>query len=598
MCLKTTIAYFLLCCTMSCSLGYCSVTNQSTEITFDQSNDTIIIRKNTSSRTVDSYCPSWCGPLKCTDEVPMLRFGHCLTFEKGKGISAVRCPYFQLTERNITEFGYILLPPNISKLNHYICGSMNRQGYLCKDCIDGFGPSVTSIGYTCSNCSTVWYGVPLYLLVEFLPITVLYIVIYILPIRLTSAPMTCFILYSQLIVVELVMERKLPIDIISPNHPLLKTSLVLYSLWNMDILRYILPPFCVSRHLQIIHIVLLNYLSILYPIFLIFVTWVLIEIHGRNFKPLVWCCTPFHKLLIQLRKATNVKYDIIDVFATFMLLSYSKMLYQSYAFIKCTTISNCSNKFKTTKEHVMIMDVNIKCGSVEHILSLTSVIIPGLILNIIPTLVLVLYPMRIFRKCLTKCKLNGLVLITFVERFHGCYRDGLDGKRDMRSFSGFYFLLRYTPAFASLIKEATDKLAHMHTWIIRGLIFSFAALLIAFSKPYKLCYMNVLDTLLLTHLSLICHLLARNWFPGSETQILLVVLIPALILVLLIVFKLCCRIRNSITVKQCPVQLFWRRQSEFTPEGDMSHENELISSLNQPTSSTIPSFKSYYGSIQ
>ena len=38
---------------------------------------------------------------------------------------------------------------------------------------------------------------------------------------------------------------------------------------------------------------------------------------------------------------------------------------------------------------------------------------------------------------------HSLSLTAFTEKFYGCYRDGLDGGRDMRSFASFYFLLRY-----------------------------------------------------------------------------------------------------------------------------------------------------------
>ena len=113
----------------------------------------------------------------------------------------------------------------------------------------------------------------------------------------------------------------------------------------------------------------------------------------------------------------------------------------------------------------MILDVNITCGSTEHILLAIPVLITALLFNILPALVLVLYPVKIFRSCLTKCKLNGLVLITFIERFHGCYRDGLNGERDMRCFSGLYLFLRYLPALSGLFH--THKV-HLSNWQYRG----------------------------------------------------------------------------------------------------------------------------------
>ena len=95
---------------------------------------------------------------------------------------------------------YVQLPDNISELNDYMCGPMNRKGRVCSECIDGFAPSVTSIGYECSNCTDTWYGVPLYLFLEFVPITMFYLAVLVFQISVTSAPMTCCVMYSQLIV--------------------------------------------------------------------------------------------------------------------------------------------------------------------------------------------------------------------------------------------------------------------------------------------------------------------------------------------------------------------------------------------------------------
>ena len=84
------------------------------------------------------------------------------------------CQTFIFRDQNATVIDgmYIQLPDNISKLNDYMCGPMNRKGRVCSECTDGFAPSVTSIGYECSNCTGIWYGVPLYLFLEFVPITV------------------------------------------------------------------------------------------------------------------------------------------------------------------------------------------------------------------------------------------------------------------------------------------------------------------------------------------------------------------------------------------------------------------------------------------
>ena len=157
-----------------------------------------------ASVEIERFCP-YTDLVKCTKEGVLLSFGCCMTRGENHTLFLTECPYFELKGHkniiveDILFIGYIRLPNNISELNDYMCGPMNRKGLLCKDCIDGFGPSVTSLGYKCSNCTDAWYGIPLYLAVELIPITLFYLIILIFKVHLTSAPMTLFIFYNQLI---------------------------------------------------------------------------------------------------------------------------------------------------------------------------------------------------------------------------------------------------------------------------------------------------------------------------------------------------------------------------------------------------------------
>ena len=151
-----------------------------------------------------------CTKIKCSNQGPLLIIGYCATYnEETRLLSITNCPYFQQNgyNINITIPGYIKLPRNLSQLNDYMCGALNRKGVVCSECADGFGPSVTSFGYECANCTNVWYGVPLFLVVEFVPITLLYLIILVFQISVTSAPMPCFVMYAQGVVIALYMCR-------------------------------------------------------------------------------------------------------------------------------------------------------------------------------------------------------------------------------------------------------------------------------------------------------------------------------------------------------------------------------------------------------
>jgi hypothetical protein len=94
----------------------------------------------------------------CANNNGRLGYNFCMTYkEKTNTVSAAFCTYFALDGHNISEPGFISLPENISELNDYMCGSMNRKGVVCSECIDGYGPSVTSPKFRCSDCSSAWY---------------------------------------------------------------------------------------------------------------------------------------------------------------------------------------------------------------------------------------------------------------------------------------------------------------------------------------------------------------------------------------------------------------------------------------------------------
>ena len=114
-----------------------------------------------------------------------------------------------------------------------------------------FGPSVTSFGYKCANCTDAWYGVPLFLVVEFVPITGFYLIILVFQISVMSAPMPCFILYAQSIFVAFYMsiytDNELRRQIVLDKNGNLWYDLniiyTIYGVFNLDFFRLVTPPF-------------------------------------------------------------------------------------------------------------------------------------------------------------------------------------------------------------------------------------------------------------------------------------------------------------------------------------------------------------------
>ena len=62
---------------------------------------------------------------------------------------------------------------------------------------------------------------------------------------------------------------------------------------------------------------------------------------------------------------------------------------------------------------------------------------------LVPSLLLFLYPCHFCQRFLNKINCNSVILKTFMDVFQGNYKDGTNGTRDYRFFSGIFFCTRF-----------------------------------------------------------------------------------------------------------------------------------------------------------
>ena len=117
---------------------------------------------------------------------------------------------------------------------------------------------------------------------------------------------------------------------------------------------------------------------------------------------------------------------------------------------------------------------------------------------ILPTCLLILYPLACCRKCLKWSKLKGRALDEFVYAFHQYYKDGSDGSMDCRWFAAFYLLMRlgFYVLFAITFSAFFYNLAVVFTIV--------CAVVMIVVQPYKKEYenFNILDTVMLLLMAL------------------------------------------------------------------------------------------------
>ena len=494
-----------------------------------------------------------------------LMVGYCMTYyPSSQSVLLGKCPYFP-PNKTIEDRVYMELDTTYSTLNQFMCGgSLEREGRLCGKCKKGYGPAVLSQDVTCYHCAGRYHGWALYLFIELFSVTVFFLIVVFLHISATSASMNAFVFFCQMIVA--LMSYRSPVFeavLGQASMVLVKFLMTVYGFWNLDFFRELLPPFCVSDKINNMDALALQYIAAFYPLFLILVTYACIELHGRNFRVFVCLWSPFHRCYAHCRRMWNSHSSIVHVFATFLLLSYSKLIFVSanlMNFITTFNITGLSTTVNVTREvskTFLYFEPSIETFSTAHLPYAIPAMAVFSTFILIPPVLLILYPTKIFQKCLGCCDQRWHALHTFVDAFQGCYKDGTNGTRDCRYFAGLYLLLRIV-------------LFIMHTvtvplglgWIIPGVLFILFSWCFATFRPYKIRIFNIVDGTLMSGFGVASFLAAFTTYPEDPkfTEAIFIIIysiccFPLLYIVLYSAFILFSKVKTQWTASYADVEV-------------------------------------------
>ena len=400
----------------------------------------------------------------------------------------------------------VLLIDNLSgpQLNSYFCDGLNREGTQCKQCKSGYGPAPFSDG-TCTDCSRHRYFWILTLLLQLLCLTLLSMIVITFKIKAASCPLNIIITYSQLVVNAIMFDTGLRDRMICVfGKGGTKVVLLLLGLSNLDFFNVVIPPFCISSSVKRVDTYLIDYIIALFPLMMTVCVYLLIELHDRNYRIVVILGYPLRRIN---RCFPNCKQSIINAFVTFLLLSYSKLLFVSCKFLMAVQSYNDNGEL-IPNSTVLLYDPNIfffKSNHIPYVITALSILV---IFVFMPPLLLLLYPTRLFRKVVDCCGFRRWdVLHMIMDAFQGWYKDGTEGRRDYRQLSALYMLLRialvgeYLTLIHLFVQSEGDSVLK---WYVTGTVHILLGTFHLCFKPYKKRWMNVVDGLLLTIFGSMC----------------------------------------------------------------------------------------------
>ena len=539
------------------------------------------------SRGNSCVCADWPNGIIVCDEnlqTASVQFGYCMTYVNETGeLRAGACPQGLL--RNDYNKFYYPLPSNAADLNDAVCGPLNSKGILCSECRDGFG--IAQLGYPkCVECThSGWLK---YFAVEFIPNAIFLLVIVIFGVNVISGPINAFIYFSQvttayvnIAVAEDVLKRQ---GTLSYSVRPVQVITSFYGVWNLRFFHEITPAFCLTEHTSYLEGVALAYIIAVFPLFLVVVLYVCIELHAHNFRPLVWCWKPFHKCFVYCKRNIHPETSVIDAFATVTLLSYVKFLNNTYFLLLFGYLYNGSGDKIST---VSLFQANTEFFHGKHLAFALLAILVFFTFIVIPPAVLILYKYSFFQRCLTRCRLNTLTLRTFVEKFQGPYKHGSNGTADYRYFAGLYFVLRIIVFFISFGGTVISVIGYAILYLVTVLLF-------ALLQPYRKQIYNIADSIIFAILStvyifLIVHTAFVSLTGRSSTLMFvltdLLYSLPLLYLIVYIVFWLVDR-RTGCAQKLKQYQLlkcFFQDHTDAETRTNVSDDYELPHRLDHPT---------------
>ena len=214
--------------------------------------------------------------------------GQCASYETTGTVSTGDCPYhFRFNSWIHYEFPDLIniSVNSCSLLNNVTCGQLNREGLLCSKCMAGHGLALLSTNWMCAECSyknsyLMWI---LYLVLLLVPPTILFFIVVIFNVRVTSPPFTAYVFYCQYFTQLFKTNSYFSTSVVNYINPYVyKLVFTVIDIWSLDFFRHLIPPFCVHSSLTISHYIFLDLIPIAYLLFLVVLTYVLIELHARN----------------------------------------------------------------------------------------------------------------------------------------------------------------------------------------------------------------------------------------------------------------------------------------------------------------------------
>ena len=456
---------------------------------------------------------------------------HCMTYYEDNVNTSVTiagaCPYSSVNDKINQRF--VKQPEELSKLNEFTCGRLHREGPLCSHCVDDYGVAVLSYRYECVKCIG-FAGWNLFFALGLVPVTIFVILVIFCNFTAAAAHLNALICIVQILTYSI---NSSPDVYMGGAKGLEVIMFTVAGFFNLDFFSYIFPSFCISAHHSVFQVLAYQYMLSVYPFVLLTILNVFIQLHERKYrfaivigKPFSWCFTH-----VQMYHAENLdaKTSIINAFTTFIILGYNKIMFTSFALLSLTKIykSNGEVLEENTTYYTLYNATEPYLGS-NHKPYFVLAILMFFVFNILPVILLLLYPTWIFEKISGfSPKIRWKSFSIFMSSFQDCYKNRIENTWDHRYFAGIYLLFRLITYFPGIFNNLYMSIASVISPLIASLLFGIL-------QPYKNDFFNRFDCMYFGYLAFgEFWVITGTFIASTQVNTLYVLSIPLLHILLL-----------------------------------------------------------------
>ena len=422
-------------------------------------------------------------------------------------LQTAECPLGYCRANNDSKPFYTL-PGSCEGLVDYLCKPRNRTGDLCGKCNDNFSVFYHSQRFSCHMCYLGHLGWLFYILSELVPTMIVFVLVMMFNIHLTSGTWYSVVLYAQIVDFYEVNSLEF-FDLPAGFAQLTSIYRFIYGMFNLDFFKYEDKlSFCLWDNATVLDVLAFKYLTTVFAL-------VLLGMLVLCFRSPCWskCETIWEGTQRPLHPQRNNSW-VIHGISTFLVISYAQCAKVSFEILTWTQM--LGEGYVPTRK-VVFLSGTVEYFSNDHL----PYAIPALLvvlLIVLPPFLFMLYPngiqvisriygeREIMPRCCNCCGVfrRYVQIARFkpvIDSFQGCFKDRY------RFFAGLFFFYRFIISLSfAFATNAVSLYISLEMIVILMLAFH------AWAQPYEKRFYNLVDTFMLSNLAIVNGLSLFNYY--------------------------------------------------------------------------------------